>query len=72
MNRAERRAIKFGRAFSPVRGYYNRTYGGEFIHLPTISTEIEFAWSEYCNHQPDPDHALEYAWFGINDCYNSD
>lgn len=61
MNRAERRAIKFGRAFSPVRGYYNRTYGGEFIHLPTICTEIEFAWREYAT-QTDPDDPKDEIW----------
>ena len=65
MNRAQRRAIKFGRAFSPTRILYN---------IPVtvgIDAELQNMWGEYCTHQPDPNHALEHAWFGINDWYNN-
>lgn len=66
MNRAERRDIAFGRAFSPTRTLYN------IPMLVGLSLELDDAWREYCTHQPDPDHALEHAWFGINDWYNGD
>lgn len=66
MNRAERRAIAFGRAFNPTRILYKTpvTVG--------IDAELQNMWREYCTHQPDPDHALEHVWFGINDWYNGD
>lgn len=57
MNRAERRAIEFGRAFSPMRVLYN------VPDLVGITLEQEQAWDEYCKLTHPSDH--DFLWAGV-------